>query len=207
MIIYKTTNKVNSKCYVGKDSHNDPDYLGSGVYLSKAINKYGRENFVKETIDSAETSEEINKKEKRWIKFYNSVVPSGYNLTEGGDGFSTGELNVAKRPEIREKISAKSKEFHNRLEIKEKMLGKNNPAKRQEVKDQISEAKIGKSRPDITGNNNPSKRLEVKEKQSRAHRGRSKEYMRGEYNPAKRPEVREKISEKLKAAWLRRKEQ
>ena len=179
MIIYKTTNKVNSKCYVGKDSHNDPDYLGSGVYLSKAINKYGRENFVKETIDSAETSEEINKKEKRWIKFYNSVVPSGYNLTEGGDGFSTGELNVAKRPEIREKISAKSKEFHNRLEIKEKMLGKNNPAKRQEVK----------------------------EKQSRAHRGRSKEYMRGEYNPAKRPEVREKISEKLKAAWLRRKEQ
>ncbi len=45
MIIYKTTNLVNQKFYVGKDTHNNPNYYGSGKRLKLAIQKYGIENF------------------------------------------------------------------------------------------------------------------------------------------------------------------
>ena len=41
MIIYKTTNLINGKFYIGKDSKNDPNYLGSGKILKKAFKKYG----------------------------------------------------------------------------------------------------------------------------------------------------------------------
>ena len=44
MVIYKTTNLVNGKSYVGMDSKNDPNYLGSGKLLKRAVKKYGRES-------------------------------------------------------------------------------------------------------------------------------------------------------------------
>ena len=47
MIIYKTTNLVNKKIYIGQDSKNNPEYLGSGAIVKKAIKKYGKENFKK----------------------------------------------------------------------------------------------------------------------------------------------------------------
>ena len=43
MIIYKTINKINNKIYVGQDSKNNYNYLGSGKILKKAINKYNKE--------------------------------------------------------------------------------------------------------------------------------------------------------------------
>ena len=45
MIIYRTTNLINQKFYVGKDTHNNPNYYGSGKRLKLAIKKYGIENF------------------------------------------------------------------------------------------------------------------------------------------------------------------
>jgi hypothetical protein len=47
-IIYKTTNSINGKIYIGKAKFNDPNYLGSGILLAKAIKKYKRESFIKE---------------------------------------------------------------------------------------------------------------------------------------------------------------
>jgi len=44
MIIYKTTNLINGKYYIGKDKYNNPSYLGSGFILYQAIKKYGKEN-------------------------------------------------------------------------------------------------------------------------------------------------------------------
>lgn len=40
MIIYKTTNLINNKIYIGQDKNNNPKYLGSGDLLKKAIKKY-----------------------------------------------------------------------------------------------------------------------------------------------------------------------
>ena len=54
MIIYKTTNLVNGKTYVGQDSKNNKKYLGSGKILKSAIKKYGRSSFKKEIIEYPE---------------------------------------------------------------------------------------------------------------------------------------------------------
>ena len=63
MIIYKTTNLINGKTYVGKCVREDKSYYGSGKILKQAIKKYGKKNFIRETIDTASTREELNLKE------------------------------------------------------------------------------------------------------------------------------------------------
>ena len=50
MVIYLTTNLINNKKYLGRDSQNRKTYLGSGKLLKLAILKYGVENFKKEII-------------------------------------------------------------------------------------------------------------------------------------------------------------
>ena len=52
MIIYKTTKLINGKFYIGQDSYNNPNYVGSGFILLKAIKKYGRHNFEKIILES-----------------------------------------------------------------------------------------------------------------------------------------------------------
>ena len=47
MIIYKTTNLINGKIYIGMSKNKKENYLGSGIYLKYAIDKYGKENFKK----------------------------------------------------------------------------------------------------------------------------------------------------------------
>ncbi|MCK9576236.1 MAG: GIY-YIG nuclease family protein [Candidatus Pacearchaeota archaeon] len=87
MIIYKITNLINGKIYVGQDSHNNPNYFGSGILINKAIKKYGIENFKKEIIDTANTTDELNEKEIFWIKELHAKDSNiGYNLTDGGGG-------------------------------------------------------------------------------------------------------------------------
>jgi hypothetical protein len=82
MIIYKTTNLINGKIYIGQDSKNNPDYFGSGKYFKRALKKYGKENFIKEIIDTAETLDELSEKEIYWIDKLDSIKPGiGYNLT------------------------------------------------------------------------------------------------------------------------------
>ena len=88
MIIYKTINLINGKFYVGKDERNNPDYLGSGINLNRAIKKYGRENFIKETIEVCSTREELNEREKYWIK-ETKAQELGYNIADGGQGGNT----------------------------------------------------------------------------------------------------------------------
>jgi hypothetical protein len=64
MIIYKTTNLINGKFYIGKDERNKDDYLGSGLLLNRAIKKYGINNFIKEIIEQCDTREELCTREK-----------------------------------------------------------------------------------------------------------------------------------------------
>ena len=88
MIIYKTTNLINGKFYVGKDERNKPDYLGSGINLQRAIKKYGKENFIKETLEVCYTREELIEREKYWIK-ETKAQEIGYNIADGGWGGNT----------------------------------------------------------------------------------------------------------------------
>lgn len=92
--IYITTNLVTNSKYIGQHSKTtkDSNYLGSGVILQKAIKKYGKENFISEPIDWAESREELNQKEKFWISFCMAVYGENwYNLADGGEGHTSEE--------------------------------------------------------------------------------------------------------------------
>jgi group I intron endonuclease len=95
MIIYKTTNLINQKFYVGKDTHNNPNYYGSGKRLKLAIQKYGIENFKKEIIEICDSVEKLNERERFWIKELNAIN-EGYNISLGGDGGDTISNNPRK---------------------------------------------------------------------------------------------------------------
>ena len=88
-IIYKTTNITNGKIYVGKDKNNNPNYLGSGVILEQAIEKYGRQSFQKEVLEECNDTI-VDSREIYWIARLNSTDNKiGYNITNGGTGGDT----------------------------------------------------------------------------------------------------------------------
>ena len=83
--IYKITNKLNNKFYIGKHKTNDLDdgYMGSGTLLQRAYQKYGTDNFTKEIILLCESETEMNLKEKELVVVDPRI---SYNLTGGGYG-------------------------------------------------------------------------------------------------------------------------
>jgi len=88
MIIYKTTNLINGKFYIGKDKYNNLNYLGSGKILKQAIEKYGENNFSKEILEECSNETELNEKEIFWIDKLNACE-NGYNIAVGGEGGDT----------------------------------------------------------------------------------------------------------------------
>ena len=73
--IYKTTNMVNGKIYVGQHKSNkfDSYYKGSGKLLHEALNKYGVDNFSVEVLEECDTAEYMNEREIYWIAQLNST--------------------------------------------------------------------------------------------------------------------------------------
>lgn len=100
-LVYKTTNTINGKYYIGQHKTNvkEDGYLGSGKRLKKAIKKYGKENFHREILYECRSAKEMNIIEKIL------VVPdaeTNYNLCFGGVTGGTDLINstpelIAKR--------------------------------------------------------------------------------------------------------------
>lgn len=94
MIIYKATNLINGKIYIGYTysfEKRKSDHLKGSKKPKRcfhyAIKKHGPENFKWEIIDSSpKNKKEAIELEKRYILQYNSFGSNGYNLTLGGDG-------------------------------------------------------------------------------------------------------------------------
>jgi group I intron endonuclease len=135
MIVYKTTNKVNGKIYIGKDAKNDPNYLGSGILLKQAIEKYGKDNFQKEILEYC-TSVNINEREKYWIDI-TQAKEIGYNLADGGTGGDLGEYVNNKR----------AKSLTGKVQPREVREKKSNSLQGRAITwgDKISEAMTGKT--------------------------------------------------------------
>lgn len=106
--IYITTNLINGKQYIGKHiGEINDDYLGSGIEIHRAINKYKKENFKKDILYIASSEEEMNEKEKYYISLYNAVEDNNfYNIANGGQGgYVTKGYSKEQRLEVNKKIS------------------------------------------------------------------------------------------------------
>lgn len=123
MVIYKTTNLINGKIYIGQDSKNDPEYFGSGVILEKSIKKHGIQNFKKEIIEVCETKDELNVREVFWIdKLKSSDESIGYNISKGGTGGDTfSNQSNEKKIDILNKRMSKLKNTQSTEEYKTKI--------------------------------------------------------------------------------------
>jgi hypothetical protein len=130
MIIYMTKNLINGKCYIGRDMYNNPNYLGSGKLLNKAIKKYGREYFKKTILQECTSIEELKTAEEYWLQKYNAANNSNfYNILNG----STGGDSISNHPNL-EKIKEKIK-----IARKKQIIKHSN-----ETKKKISESQKGK---------------------------------------------------------------
>lgn len=118
MIVYKVTNLLTDKIYIGctEKSLNSrrSSHLGNSKsskdshyhhYFKSVIREFGIENFKWEIVEEIGSREEMYVREKFWIKELNTIYPSGYNQTEGGIGGKPCE-------EVSNKISDTLKEYY-----------------------------------------------------------------------------------------------
>jgi hypothetical protein len=87
-LIYKITNTIDGKIYIGKHKTNnvDDDYMGSGKYLHRAIRKYGIENFMKEILFQFDNEADMNAKEAELVTEEFCLREDTYNIALGGKG-------------------------------------------------------------------------------------------------------------------------
>lgn len=87
MVVYMTTNLINGKKYIGRDSKNNPKYLGSGPGIKKALSKYGELNFEKVILEVCKSKYHLIEREEYWLNYYDAGNnPMFYNM----NNFSTG---------------------------------------------------------------------------------------------------------------------
>ena len=102
--IYKITNKVNGKFYYGQHSTDNLDdgYMGSGIAITDAIEKYGAENFEKKILKFCKDRDELNIVEARLASpsFVRSSRDRCYNLMPGGNMRAGWELSDEHRKKI-----------------------------------------------------------------------------------------------------------
>jgi len=88
-IVYLTINKSNGKCYIGSHSTNNINdkYIGSGVAIKEAISKYSKNNFIRLTLKKYDSYIDSRNDEKYYINLFDTLVPTGYNISPlGGTG-------------------------------------------------------------------------------------------------------------------------
>jgi len=97
-LIYKFTSPSN-KMYIGKTVQSFSKRMyghkakNSGcTALKNAINKYGWNQMKREIVEENIPEDQLNDRERYWIKTYNTITPHGYNLTDGGDGGSLSDI-------------------------------------------------------------------------------------------------------------------
>lgn len=117
-VIYKTTNLINGKIYIGKrildkEKFLRSGYYGSGTLLKASISKYGLENFNREILEEVD-NDNLSLREVFWIKeLCSNDLEIGYNLTIGGNckyGRKIGKMSDETKQKLREATTKYIKE-------------------------------------------------------------------------------------------------
>lgn len=218
--VYKHTNKVNGKVYIGQTGIAPEKRWNEGkgykkcTYFYSAIQKYGWGNFEHEIIASNLTLEEANELEIKLIEQYEARnTEKGYNLKSGG---SCGELAESTKLKLAEAATGRKMSEHTRERLKQSRIGKPGPMlgkkHKEETKKKISEAIKGENNPNYgkTGEQCPRWgthwSAEVKNKISESHKGfkhseETKEKMRKnhrDYSGENHPQYGTHLSEETK---------
>lgn len=200
-IIYLTENIFNKKIYIGSDTKNkgfgDPNYLGSGVLLLKAVEKYGKENFRKKTLHICNSLEELREKETYYIrKFSSNNRKIGYNISDGYWGGNTlsEHPNIEK---IKEKLSKASRNASETTSLKRKeYFLKETPEKK---KIRLENLKNGMAKADLSYMKNPAykQKLSVSIRESekfKEYQESKKGVKRGSYNINKERKIQNRVN-------------
>lgn len=149
--IYRILNKITKKCYIGETKYKDVIWrwkqhkqtieINKGCpALRDAVKKYGIDNFEFSVLIICFDDERF-KYEIEYIKKYNSVVPNGYNITNGGEGggFQGKKHTEEVKNEIKNKLKQK---YIDNPELKKQMSERNkivmsNPEIREKIKNGI----------------------------------------------------------------------
>lgn len=131
MIIYKITNKVNGKFYIGKTIKSAEErfqkhrynHQNQNTHLYKSMRKHGFDHFNIEVIE--EVDGDINERECYWIEHLNPH----YNMTSGGEGGDTSNSPNFKKAMKKMHSSRKPKDY-----ATYGMLGKDHPGKGKPLK-------------------------------------------------------------------------
>lgn len=108
-ILYKTTNLINNKVYIGihQTKNLDDGYLGSGLAFKRALKKYGKENFKREILKYCNSLEELLQEEKEYVTENWVNREDTYNLKTGGQ--SNGILSKDSKTKISETLKERYK--------------------------------------------------------------------------------------------------
>ena len=188
-ILYKTTNKVNGKFYIGVHKCNSIEvsdgYLGSGSLLKKAISKHGKQNFVRETLYIFKTYNEAYLKEKEIVNDFLIESDFCYNVKLGGKGGTSQNSITRQQFSINRKGKFSNSENH--------FFGKKHS---KQAKEKMSISKKGK----YAGEKNPNWKggKSMKKFSSEEERQESQSNFMKEKNPMNNLEIRKKHLEKMK---------
>lgn len=153
MIIYKFTNKLNGKIYIGQTTltlkkRSSQHYSAKDeVYFHRALKKYGKENFTEEEICSATNLDDLNRLEEHFIQYYGSLRPNGYNIILGGNNFKRVCSPMQGRrhsEETKKKMSlAALGKPKNPESIRKMAITKTGTKASKETRDKMSKARVG----------------------------------------------------------------
>ena len=150
--IYKTTNLINGKIYIGQKQSPvflGEKYLGSGLKIKRAIDKYGKENFNVELVYLCKDKQELNQMEIYYIDKYHSTDPNiGYNIAYGGQGG-----NLVMDTELWSKLHSVENNGRYGKEVSQETRNKISKANRGKVRspetiDRMSKSLRGRKKPD-----------------------------------------------------------
>ena len=187
--IYKITNTVNGKSYIGQTRHDaektrirchlNGDSKGSRL-VKRAIEKYGKDAFAYEILHDGIIPEFLDDLEIEAIKKFNTIAPQGYNLTAGGEGGSPSEETRRKMSEV-----GKSRTVEHRRRLSEAQTGRKHS---EETKRKISEAVKGEKSPWYGRKHSEETKRKMSETKkgrtlSEEHRRKLSSKLKGENNP------------------------